>query len=339
MPEPKAPVFTKLQPALAAARNRLFIGEQTWRTALGGLALDVGHRVAWRGGDVSLTVRGTWGAGPYELAVAAESADVLAALLDLPLAGVAWGDLPPALRRAMWESGLEATIQALRAASGEEISVADIEAGDPRPLPPNPEWIYLDVSAADGSGALSLALRFPEDPEAMRILSSLLAAHRAPAPLPEDWPVEATLELLTEKIDLASLKSGAPGDIIVLMGGEVLAGGAASLRLGKKRIVPVRLENGRATVLEANMSEEANPGDAARKSGNVDGIEVNLTLELDSRMWQVKDLSQVQPGYVFDTNKTLASPVTLRVNGREWGKGEIVDLEGKVGVRLLSIVS
>ncbi len=85
------------------------------------------------------------------------------------------------------------------------------------------------------------------------------------------------------------------------------------------------------------MAESANPGEPARKGGAVDGIEVNLTLELDSRLWQARELAQIQPGYVFDTGKTLASPITLKINGRECGRGELVEIDGKVGVRLLNL--
>ena len=49
-------------------------------------------------------------------------------------------------------------------------------------------------------------------------------------------------------------------------------------------------------------------------------------------------LTTLAPGAVLETGVALGGPVELRVQGRTVARGELVDVEGEVGVRILSVV-
>jgi type III secretion system YscQ/HrcQ family protein len=56
------------------------------------------------------------------------------------------------------------------------------------------------------------------------------------------------------------------------------------------------------------------------------------TAELTAREW-----SQLGPGDVLTVGRRVKEPVSLRVSGVEVARGELVDVEGEVGVRILSL--
>lgn len=61
----------------------------------------------------------------------------------------------------------------------------------------------------------------------------------------------------------------------------------------------------------------------------VEVAEVSLT----AREW-----ARLSPGDVLETGVRIAEPVALRVNGRVVARGELVDVEGEVGVRIRELV-
>jgi len=86
----------------------------------------------------------------------------------------------------------------------------------------------------------------------------------------------------------------------------------------------------------ALMSEPAKPEasltDAVLDSPVVVRVEVGA-VSLTAREW-----AELGPGDVIETGRRIAEPVVLRVAGREVARGELVNLEGELGVRIREIV-
>ena len=72
-------------------------------------------------------------------------------------------------------------------------------------------------------------------------------------------------------------------------------------------------------------------------AAEVKGIQLPVKLELETITLTVEELAGIHPGYIFETTKPVESPVTMKVNGKAIGIGELVDVAGKVGVRVLSL--
>ncbi|MDE0365540.1 MAG: FliM/FliN family flagellar motor switch protein [Gammaproteobacteria bacterium] len=49
----------------------------------------------------------------------------------------------------------------------------------------------------------------------------------------------------------------------------------------------------------------------------------------------LRDLRRIRPGYVFKLHQPPDRHVVVRANGKTIGRGELVDVDGRVGVRLL----
>ena len=49
----------------------------------------------------------------------------------------------------------------------------------------------------------------------------------------------------------------------------------------------------------------------------------------------LRELRRIKPGYVFNLRQPIDRHVEVRANGQTIGRGELVDVDGRVGVRLL----
>lgn len=79
---------------------------------------------------------------------------------------------------------------------------------------------------------------------------------------------------------------------------------------------------------ESGMSDsETNPP--------IDTIPVTLVFELGERTISVGELRQIQPGYTFDMETALEKPVTIKANGKAIGKGDMVQVGDRIGVRII----
>lgn len=67
-------------------------------------------------------------------------------------------------------------------------------------------------------------------------------------------------------------------------------------------------------------------------------IPVNLTLEVASTELMVGDLMNITVGSVVELDKLCGEPMDVRVNGTLLGHAEVVIVNNKYGLRLVSVV-
>ena len=73
----------------------------------------------------------------------------------------------------------------------------------------------------------------------------------------------------------------------------------------------------------------------AGSAGVLDDIPVRLSFDVGEREISLGDLRSIQPGYVFNLGRDPRGVVSIRANGRLIGEGELVDIEGRLGVSVL----
>jgi type III secretion system YscQ/HrcQ family protein len=64
-------------------------------------------------------------------------------------------------------------------------------------------------------------------------------------------------------------------------------------------------------------------------------LEVDLRFVAGSIKMPINELGQIGPGYVFNLGTPVAEQITLQVNGRRLAVGELVSIQGELGVRIL----
>ncbi len=289
-------------------------GERTWRVELGSLRLLALHPA------LAGVPPGTALPEALQLAVL----DLLAA----PLAELAQSflNVPLAVRNARMISSAEPAVCALplllRVPAGTEPSV------EAYPVP-------IRLCLPDRESALELVERLDALPR------------RRSLGLAGDVPIPVSLEAGRMRLSVNELSSLEPEDIL-LPEAYPAREGRFALRLcamSRSRAFACSVVEGGATILsvlhleEEPMSDTHDTAAEAAPSEGVDTgeLEVTLTFELERRLMTVRDVETLAPGYTFAFGGDALAPVTLYANGRPVGKGRLVDLNGTLGVQVISL--
>ena len=68
---------------------------------------------------------------------------------------------------------------------------------------------------------------------------------------------------------------------------------------------------------------------------NADDLPVSLVFVAGELEVPLRELQRMAPGYVFELPQPVDGHVEVRANGRTIGRGELVEIDGRVGVRIL----
>ena len=63
-----------------------------------------------------------------------------------------------------------------------------------------------------------------------------------------------------------------------------------------------------------------------------------VRIEIGAVSMTAREWAELGPGDVIESGRRIAEPVVLRVAGREVARGELVNLEGELGVRIRELV-
>jgi flagellar motor switch/type III secretory pathway protein FliN len=72
---------------------------------------------------------------------------------------------------------------------------------------------------------------------------------------------------------------------------------------------------------------------------NLGEVPVMVRVEIGSAQMRARDWAELRAGDVVALGRRIAEPVTLRVGGVEVARGELIDIDGEVGVRIVSRVA
>ncbi len=292
-------------------------------------------------------------------AVGVESAPANAVAVELAFAGTAWrvasthADLQVLLGPALGTLPPEALAPRLLLAMLQDLV---LEAFDDAPVDVRP---CSPASQVSGPGAASMRVRL--QPAAGGPAVSLwvqaagpawqgmwpLLASAPPAPLMpagpwgrlafvcrvecgwSDMPLTAVRDLRTEDVivgqAISRVETGAP---LTLRLGRYL--GIHCIHSGAGRIAA----RGAITMIhdevaEAQTLSRPDADDAASLLGE---LPVRLTFDLGTQLLTLDELRAVAPGHVFDLGLLPHKAVSIRLNGLLAGEGELVEIDGRVGV-------
>lgn len=66
-------------------------------------------------------------------------------------------------------------------------------------------------------------------------------------------------------------------------------------------------------------------------------LPVNISLEVASAEVSLGEISEMGEGHVITLDRMVGEPLDVRVNGALLGRGEVVEVNGRYGVRLLEV--
>lgn len=239
--------------------------------------------------------------------------------------------LPPDLAGLLLEAASANLIEVWEHCCGRDIAVAEAACTLD---PPTPGGLAFELSDAKGRHRLHLDCT---PAQAAAILSSWPVAARD-----MDWfTLPAVLRLGVTRLSHAMLASLRPGDAVLLQHhlphGAMLvvneswvAGAQCAAECWTITEPPVAaLVHGRGDWTMTDEPVDLNP------AADPDDIPVMLTFEVGRLTLALGRLRRLAPGSVLELGRRPGELVEIAVQGRSVGRGELVDIEGIVGVRIV----
>ena len=99
----------------------------------------------------------------------------------------------------------------------------------------------------------------------------------------------------------------------------------------------LRQSNPRQSDGETTEAEKQSTKTVGEGAPWVGDVTVPLTFSLGKVEVTLKQLRSMQSGYTFETLAALEAPITIRAYDQEIGRGEIIQVEDRIGVRLVEM--
>jgi type III secretion protein Q len=339
--------MTPLRPAIVSRT------QATLTNALAAAAAAVPLAVAGR----PVTLLWEWRATPFEPLVALDltvdgmpalivlDSDPVTALVDLPLAAADLAQLPPSFQASLVTDAIADLIQQVAAETGlvpdaQALLTAGQLAAAPLFTDRDVAEIGWRIVGEDRQTWLRGTLRLSAN------LSRRLVELARDKPLAggglavDGLPILARVELGRTSLSAAELGSLEPHDV-VLIRRHRWDEGLVRITISADLRYAARVADSELTIVAweeaAPLDEEndAQPTDHALP--DVEAVTVPVTFDLGQVELTIGELRRVQEGYVVNLQRPLDGAVALRVNGRLIGRGELVDIEGSLGVRVIEI--
>lgn len=68
----------------------------------------------------------------------------------------------------------------------------------------------------------------------------------------------------------------------------------------------------------------------------LDNVPINLTFEVGQKRISLSELQTLKRGFIFELENSVERPITIRANGRIIGTGELLQIDKRVGVRVIA---
>jgi len=197
----------------------------------------------------------------------------------------------------------------------------------------------ISLSLNTESGSVPIRINVPDIESFNALYTKLneLPMRGKDEPLPEictDIPFGVSLEIgrlrLTQD-EFAHLKI----NDVLLPEAFAMAGSPLLLRINSSKTLTASctLDNGTLTINEFPLIlQESDMNEDTQNE-----LDITLSFELEHRQMQLKDISTLAPGYTFALTVDPMTPITILANGRQIGKGRIVDLNGTLGVQVIEL--
>lgn len=260
---------------------------------------------------------------------------------------VLWKELPPGVALALLQDGADRL-----ATANPALGVLRFETmADEGTLSCGLCAVQLRVKP-EGSGNV-IDLHWLVEPEVIdqHLFSRQVPGTSRSEELLRDWgglPIPLAFELGWVHLPLSELQGLRSEDVLLPDGWWAKHGsGRVGLRVGARS----GWDRGFAGVLDEarhrikvtgpQKMERDLPEDVLSEAGNLSALgdlPVRLTFDLGERSLTLHELASLGAGHVFDLGLSPRHGVNLRVNGMLMGEGEIVEIDGRLGVAVTRIL-
>lgn len=190
------------------------------------------------------------------------------------------------------------------------------------------EGAALEGAAAGGAVAVVFTVDLPAALGSVMTVTASLSPEvlvRSPPPGPlHTWPLDLPVVVGRCGLQRAAVARLAVRDVITIEPclELVLGAGGIGLTAGPGAV-------------EARVATEYVPRDMAL----VDDASLEVTVQLGTIRLSLRQLGELAIGQILQLGRPLAGPYEICAAGRVVGRGELVDIDGELGVRIVSIAA
>lgn len=259
----------------------------------------------------------------------------LEALLGREMAPKAFLNLPGPLRTGLTAVATEDLLDALSSLLGRGVALADVTT---TPRPPAAADLAFSARFAGGEGAFCLR----DGPAARKLVAWLIGVSPTTGARPPGLSFPVGIEMGPVTLSLEELRSLRHGDVV--MPGAPLDVDRFLLRVaGSIRAYAVRQDGDyrleRITMTEdkrENVPEDtADPRSDESPLIDSESLTVAVTVEVGCAEFELDALTALRPGSVLSIPGSSPERALIRANGRVVARGELVQVGGELGVRVL----
>ncbi|MDB5840445.1 MAG: Type secretion inner rane protein YscQ [Herminiimonas sp.] len=180
------------------------------------------------------------------------------------------------------------------------------------------------------------------DPVGLGFLAmALRPAAGAPNDL-QEWsglPIPVRFSVGWVDLPTRTIAATMPRDVIMLDESWMQGENGLTVLLGRTSAFRAVLNGTTITVTEGLGDIMADMAETAMydEEQTLDDVTIRLTFDLGERMVTLGELRSLAPGFTFDLGRDLRRAVTIRANAMPIGEGELVEIDGRVGVSVLTL--
>ena len=244
--------------------------------------------------------------------------------------------LPPALRAMAIEQSLKPLFEQVEALISGNLQLDAVENRNSFKDAARHTDRRLLSFAIETAEGLSGAAQLIASHAGLEIIQPMFSSHYEPAfRVSQDFPFKLHCLLGQTFLTWPELRRLSDGDV-VLIEHHLLGTNQVGLQIGDDFWCTANLVQGNLEIHKRGFDPVAdnqpNTADA-----NVANLPVKLVFELGRTDLTLGQLQSMAPGYVVKLGKDLSSPVNLIANGVRVARGQLVEVEGEMAVRVTEV--
>lgn len=278
--------------------------------------------IEWAGGQMALDLA-PWVIDRWLLMV-----------LDVPESSA----LPAQFRQAALDHVVAWVAQTLGGSGRGTAQLVRSEPADTQRPAEAPHALALDLELAQGE---TLPAVLHVDSMALMLVGSLVQDAPAPEQTPamDELPVHLQLCLGQTLVPLQQLAQLRPGGLVVVSESFMQDGQSVLLRAASGHrqhwSLSARIDGQQLQLLSAATimtTPQTATSDSDDAIASLDEMPVQLTFDLGHKTVSLAQLRQLGEGQALPLDRPVQSGVTIRANGAVIGQGQLVDIDGQLGV-------
>jgi type III secretion system YscQ/HrcQ family protein len=221
-----------------------------------------------------------------------------------------------------------------------KLGIQSMSAGSQSPLYSMPLGFEMQIAALpentvlyQGVGLLLL------DPQLYPHLQQRLSLW--PSDINTDWEEHHTtlrMEISRSTLSMQEINQLEPEDLILLEETRFQQDGTVNLYLDSGYYCEANFTSPAKTALSINTGWIPMSDNEQKQSiEHISQIPVQLSFDLGQKTLSFNEVRQLRAGYVIELGMALPEIVQIRSQNRQIGTGELVEINGRIGVRILNL--